>query len=81
MTVLDSLEAKRTTENLAPTYENAPPREMWEVQWEFTLRFVGWDQGLAELGGLRVLLLDDVPGTGGQIGREWESLGDFWVDE
>ena len=81
MTVLGSLEAKRTTENLAPTYENAPPRDMWEVRWEFTLRFVGWDQGLAELGGLRVLLLDDVSGTGGQIGREWESLGDFWVDE
>ncbi|KAK8864218.1 hypothetical protein IAR55_001464 [Kwoniella newhampshirensis] len=57
--------------------------QRWEGEYEFCLKFMGWDEGLASLGGLRVLVLDsqDEEGEGltGGIGREWESLGDVLV--
>lgn len=59
--------------------------------YEFDLKFMAWDDGLVNLGGLRVLLLDGAvkegegegEGEGDELGgnvvREWESLGDVLV--
>lgn len=63
-------------EDLGTTYrdpeEDVPKR--WETSYEFEWKFFGLQEGLAELGGLRVLLVED-----GYVGREWTSLGDLWV--
>lgn len=37
------------------------------------------DEGLCELGGIRILHLDGTVGFGGSVGRQWDSLGDLWV--
>lgn len=47
----------------------------WEAQYQLPLQFIAMKEGLAELGGLRVLLIDDEG-----VGREWESLGSVWVE-
>ena len=69
-------------ERLGTTYAEpiAPPRR-WEATFEVELRFIALNEGLVELGGVRVLVLDDESGMSGSIGREWESLGDVWVVE
>jgi hypothetical protein len=59
------------------TYDEAEVEERWEVVHEHTLRFMALDEGMCELGGLRVLLLDE--GKGGTVAREWDSLGNVWV--
>jgi hypothetical protein len=46
----------------------------WEANYEIPIKFLALIGGLAELGGARVLLMDE-----NAIGREWESLGDVWV--
>jgi hypothetical protein len=38
------------------------------------LRWVALSQGLADLGGIRVLNM-----SSGTIGREWDSVGQVWV--
>jgi hypothetical protein len=53
--------------------------ERWEVVHELSLRFMALDDGLCELGGIRVLHVDGHTGVGGSVGRQWDSLGDLWV--
>lgn len=59
------------------TYDEAQVDERWEVVHEHTMRFMALDEGMCELGGLRVLLLNEE--RSGTVAREWESLGDVWV--
>lgn len=67
-------------ESMGTTYTDPiAPFRRWEASYSFKTRFIALDEGLAELGGLRVLVLDDETGLRGSIGREWESLGDVWV--
>ncbi len=49
---------------------------------DFEIAFVATKPGLAKLGGLRVIRLNDVKDVKqkGDVLREWESLGDVWVD-
>ncbi|KAL1405415.1 hypothetical protein Q8F55_009046 [Vanrija albida] len=51
----------------------------WEAAYEIPARYVALLDGLAELGGLRVLVLTDDSATAGSVGHEWESLGDVWI--
>ncbi|RXK38508.1 hypothetical protein M231_04274 [Tremella mesenterica] len=62
-------------ERLGPTYEDSVPMQKWEGQVEFDLSYLGWKEGLSELGGLRVLLMDNQV-----VGREWDTLGNVWVE-
>ena len=80
MVILPEKDLQMVEEKAETTYADpiAPPRR-WETLYEHTLRFFAVDEGLAELGGLRVLVLDDKEGLAGSTGREWESLGDVWV--
>ena len=55
------------------------PVRRWEATHEVTWRFLALDEGLADLGGLRALVMEDESGLRGMTGREWESLGDVWV--
>jgi hypothetical protein len=48
----------------------------WEVTYDVPIRFLALAGGLADLGGLRVVVMDE-----GSVGREWESLGDVWVTD
>ena len=80
LTLLKTAEFHMVTEDLGTTYADPTARRRrWEVASEFELRFIALQEGLADLGGLRVLIMDD-DGSGGSIAREWESLGDVWVD-
>ena len=78
--ILETKDFNLVTEDLGVTYTDtvSPPR-YWEAVHECELRFIALQEGMAELGGLRVLEMDD-HGPGGSVGREWESLGDVWVD-
>ena len=68
-------------EALGPTYSDpTSPRRRWEQIHKITLRFMAMQEGLAELGALRILILDEDE-KGARIGREWDSLGDVWVDD
>ena len=80
MIILPERELQMVEEKAETTYADpiAPPRR-WEAVYEHKLRFFAVDEGLAELGGLRLLVLDDQEGLAGSTGREWESLGDVWV--
>ena len=80
LTVLKTADFHIAIQDLGTTYADpiATPKR-WEVVSEFELRFIALQEGLADLGGLRVLVMDD-DGSGGSITREWESLGDVWVD-
>ena len=82
LTVIRSKEWILVEERLGTTYAEpiAPPRR-WEATHEVELRFIALNEGLAELGGVRVLVLEDENGMLGSVGREWESLGDVWVVE
>lgn len=61
-----------------------PPRQANRLEGfiDFDITFVATKPGLAKLGGLRVIRLNDVKDVkqGGEVLREWESLGDVWVD-
>lgn len=48
--------------------------QRWEAQYELGVDYLAMVEGLAELGGLRVLLMDDEA-----VGKEWDSLGSIWV--
>ncbi|WWC93980.1 hypothetical protein V866_000818 [Kwoniella sp. B9012] len=54
----------------------------WEVEYKFDLEFMAFDQGLFDLGGLRILILDD-SGEGekidGKVVKEYNSLGDVYI--
>lgn len=66
--------------NPGVTYEEGIElEERWEVVHEVQLRFMALDEGLCELGGIRILHLDGTVGFGGSVGRQWDSLGDLWV--
>lgn len=73
---LEMVEEKAETTYADPI---APSRR-WETTYAHTIRYIALDEGLAELGGVRVLLLDDETVRAGSAGREWESLGDVWVE-
>jgi len=74
---LDMVEERSDTTYADPI----SPLRRWETTFEHTLRFIAMDEGLAELGGLRLLVLDDQRGMAGSIGREWESLGEVWISD
>lgn len=59
--------------------ESSEPARRWEAVYEAELRFIAFEEGLAPLGGLRVLVLDDEAGLSGYIAREVDNLGDVWV--
>jgi hypothetical protein len=69
-------------ENLGTTYTaEERPGQRWEAVYEHSLRFIALDEGLAELGGIRVLTINgDEANITGSVGREFESLGDVWVE-
>ncbi|WVQ67873.1 uncharacterized protein L199_006078 [Kwoniella botswanensis] len=54
----------------------------WEVEYKFDLEFMAFDQGLVDLGGLRIMILDD-SGEGekidGKVVKEYNSLGDIYI--
>ncbi|WVO16379.1 hypothetical protein L204_104054 [Cryptococcus depauperatus] len=52
-------------------------KEFWETYVEWEWRFFSFDEGLGILGGLRVLIFDD--SGEGEIGREWDCLGDILI--
>lgn len=80
LVLLDQKELVIEEEKSETTYADPiAPLRRWETIYEHTLRFIALDEGLAELGGLRILLLNDEKGRSGSVGREWESLGDVWV--
>jgi hypothetical protein len=43
------------------------------------MRFLAVQEGMARLGGVRVLILEDEVGMEGSVGAEWETLGDIWI--
>ncbi|WWD02772.1 hypothetical protein V865_000814 [Kwoniella europaea PYCC6329] len=57
-------------------------KHKWEVEYKFDLDFIAFDQGLEDLGGLRILILDD-SGEGekidGKVVKEYNSLGDIYI--
>lgn len=64
-------------EQYSTTYaDSTEPPERWETVYEVELRFMAVEEGLAGLGGLRVLVMED---EGGWVGGEWETLGDVWI--
>jgi hypothetical protein len=82
MIVLPPKEFGLVKEQYETTYaESSEPRLRWEAVYDVPLRFFAMDEGLAGLGGVRVLVLDDESGLRGTVGKEWDSLGDVWVAE
>lgn len=78
--VIPTTDMKIVEEKPETTYADPiAPLRRWEATFEHKLRYIALDEGLAELGGSRVLLLDDDMAGSGSTGREWESLGDVWV--
>lgn len=70
-----SLEFTQAQEQYHTSYaESAEPPLRWEAVGEVELRWVALSQGLADLGGIRVLNM-----SSGTIGREWDSVGQVWV--
>ncbi|WVF71657.1 hypothetical protein IAT40_006465 [Kwoniella sp. CBS 6097] len=81
----------KVSENTGPSYADEVVHKRWEASYEFELEFIAFDEGLAGLGGLRVLLLDDEEGQphkgadegqwngtmSGYVAREWDNLGDL----
>lgn len=69
-----------TRERAGTTYAAEVPgttiHRRWEANYEVPVRFLGLAGGLADLGGARVLLMNE-----GTVGREWDSLGDVWVSD
>lgn len=47
----------------------------WEAVYALPLKYVALGEGMVELGGARVLVMDAEG-----VGREWESLGEVWVE-
>jgi hypothetical protein len=47
----------------------------WEAVYDIPVTWLALEEGLVELGGARVLMMDTEA-----VGREWESLGDVWVE-
>jgi hypothetical protein len=82
LSILPLKELGKVAVNHGTTYDETEMTEVderWEVVHEHAMRFIALDEGMCELGGLRVLLLDDEVGSGGSVAREWESLGEVWV--
>lgn len=61
-----------------------PPRAVSRVEAfvDFELAVIATKPGLTKLGGLRVIKLNDGKDVkqGGEVLKEWESLGDVWVE-
>lgn len=82
MMVLPVQPFRLVKEQYMTTYaESSEPGRRWEAVYETDLRFIAFEEGLAPLGGLRVLVLEDESGLSGYIAREIDSLGDVWVAE
>lgn len=80
LTQLKAQECERVLENMGTTYvEASDRRERWEVVHEVTLELMALDDGLSELGGVRLLGLDDESGVSGSTLKEWNTLGEVWV--
>jgi hypothetical protein len=83
LVILNPQDFELVEENVGTTYNATDsPAKKWEAVYEYTLRFLALDEGLAELGGLRILLLDEGAAEGemkGSVGSEWQSLGDVWI--
>lgn len=82
MFTLPPPEWKLVREQHETTYTDAGEDERpkrWEAVWEFPLRWLALTEGLAPLGGLRALVLDDPTGLQGYVGMEWDSLGDIYI--
>ncbi|WWC70404.1 uncharacterized protein I206_104354 [Kwoniella pini CBS 10737] len=95
---------KKVKENFHPTYStndnednnnNKLKKEIykWEIEFEFNLEFIAFDQGFFELGGLRILIFnkndndddndedndDNNNEIKGKILKEWKSLGNLHI--
>ena len=78
LTVLEGKEFTLVEEDKGTTYTDAvESSRRWEATHEVGLRFIALGEGLAELGGLRVLVMDEGAES---VGREWERLGEVWVE-
>jgi hypothetical protein len=81
LAVLPAKPLEMVEEKSETTYADPiAPSRRWETVYEHRMKFMALDEGLAELGGLRVLVLADEKAQAGSVGREWESLGDVWVE-
>lgn len=74
-----TLLAERPGTTYAAEAPGTTTSQRWEAAYELPAQYVALGEGLAELGGLRVLVLHDDTATTGSVGREWESLGDVWI--
>jgi hypothetical protein len=80
MVILPKKEFTLVREQYETTYaESSEPNRRWEAVYEMPLRFIALQEGLAALGGVRLLQLEDDDATRGLVGKEWDSLGDVWV--
>ncbi|WVW83694.1 hypothetical protein I302_105715 [Kwoniella bestiolae CBS 10118] len=90
--ILPTATLRKVLENTGQSYlldtEGEPKKKYkWEVAFDFQLNFIAFHEGLFNLGGLRVLILEDEvasasEGEGridGRVGREWISLGDISI--
>lgn len=78
---LPGKECTKVTENMGTTYIESTDiiPQRWEVVHELKLGFIALDEGMCDLGGLRLLELDDEVRGSGSVVQEWETLGDVWV--
>ncbi|KAL7421536.1 hypothetical protein Q5752_003305 [Cryptotrichosporon argae] len=74
LVVIPALSLQPAIEATGPSYEPPPARTRYEAAADVDLRFLALDEGMCELGGVRVLDMDDRVLLG-----EWDSLGDVWV--
>jgi hypothetical protein len=82
LTILEPTEFELVEENVGTTYNaNDQIPKRWEATYSHILRFIALDEGLVRLGGVRVLVIDEMGEAGmkGGVGSEWETLGDVWV--
>lgn len=78
--MLEPIPFELAQEQYSTTYaDSSEPPERWEAVYEVDLRFLAVEEGMARLGGVRVLVFDDDVSGGGKVGAEWETLGDIWV--
>ena len=76
MVYLPEIEMKSVESDQGVMYDAPPPETRIEGEWEFELKFLALEPGLASLGGLRVLEADRAA-----VGKQWDRLGDVWVED
>ncbi|KAI9639622.1 uncharacterized protein MKK02DRAFT_39946 [Dioszegia hungarica] len=80
LVLLPAIPFQLAQEQYSTTYaDSSEPPERWEAVHELEMRFLAVQEGMARLGGVRVLVIEDEVGMEGSVGAEWETLGDIWI--